>query len=357
MRVLVPIPTFLFMRYQMKRSILSPAVALASLLVGECFAQPTVVPASQVASELGEVRNVVTVLGLGDEVVIEGTKKWDGFILTANKLVFKPGAKLVFTEQARNARPALVVAVREIVNEDQQQPGRITWERAKNAGAGGDLSGEGGAGSNGGDRSGGTGGAGGDGATGRRGAKGADAPSIIVVCPKAPTHGGIIVDFRGQHGGTGGEGQKGGTGGKGGSGRPASQGAFDCRSGAGNGGRGGKGGNGGKGGTGGNGGEGGTITWVCETDNVSAISNAFAFEIGGGNGGSGGEGGAKGRGGDGGAGGQEARPYCRGNGSTGSRGPNGEGGPQGANGAGGNDGAVLYSQLTSEQLARLLGEE
>jgi|GEM_PF-5827380 len=299
---------------------------------------PTAVPPNTFVDEIREVRSSVELLGLGPELRIVGNKVFDGSILTAKKIRFAPGARLIFTNTARSRRNTLIVVTEQMINENQERPGTITWDRHTSAPEGGGLGGEGVPGSNGGDRSGGNGGPGGSGAAGRRGSAGESAPNILIVSKSAPAPGGIVIDFRGQNGGKGGVGQKGGRGGKGGSGRPASQTLFNCSRGAGDGGTGGAGGRGGNGGPGGAGGRGGQVSFFTVAGNLPALSQRFTVHNSGGTGGDGGAAGAGGEGGDGGPGGQEQRPLCRGNGSQGRKGangPNGGPGTKGANGAAG----------------------
>ena len=245
-----------------------------------------------------------------DEIV-DGTRVFDGWFFKARKLTFKKGSTLVFSRQAWSTRRVLYIVVQQIVSEDANDPGTITWERSGQPGAAA-SSGQAATGSY-------PGGAGAPGSLGIPGLSGDGAPSLTIAVLSVPGSG-PKIDFQGQQGGQGGQGQRGGSGGAGGAGESASQGGFNCYRGAGNGGIGGVGGAGGPGGRGGRGGAGGTLTLISTTGNLPGLMSRFRVLLSGGVPGAGGAGGPGGNGGPGGPGGAQQLPWCRGDGSQGALG-------------------------------------
>jgi hypothetical protein len=280
----------------------------------------------------------------GDEV-IDGTRRFNGWFFKANKITFKAGSVLLFTKQAQANRRQFFVIAKEIVVEDANNPGKITWEKGEIP-APPSSAGEAPAGADGGENAvGATGAAGG---AGTRGYDGPSAPSVVLITLRVPNSG-PLVDLTGQDGSQGGTGQQGGKGGKGGTGNSASQNAFNCNRGAGNGGSGGTGGPGGQGGKGGTGGEGGIFTLISTTDNLPSLTPKFRVIYAGGHGGIPGQGGAGGVGGHGGDGGAEQRPYCSGNGASGPMGGTGNPGVVGVNGDNGKEGDYTVGGITQDQ--------
>jgi len=282
-----------------------------------------------------------------DEYIVSGTKKFDGWFLKADKIVFEPGATLVFSRTALSSRRQFWVVAKELVVKDQANPGTITWEKGDPP-APPQAPGEAPPGGNG-PQDDAAGLPGNEGTKGSPGLAGANGPQITLVVLKVPSSG-VLVDLTGGNGGQGGPGMKGGRGGTGAKGHPASQSAVDCKRGAGNGGAGGSGGKGGPGGDGGVGGAGGTFLLVSEAELLSSLTQKFRVKVSAGTGGTGGQGGQGGDGGPGGAGGQEARPLCRGNGSQGGNGGPGAAGPGGSPGGGGQEGDFTVGGATKEQL-------
>ena len=328
---------------------------LFPLLLATAAAQPlapiTAKPLQRadISTSVGIIKNAtyIPIGGSDDSYVVSGTQAFNGWFLSVDTLTFKPGAQLVFSAQALNARNSYFIVARRIVVEDPTQPGVITWTKGDTASSP-SVSGQAGSGNPGGDRSGDVGGRGADGSKGVDGERGTASPNFTLFVLSAPT-GGVTIDFSGSKGSVGGQGMRGGDGGKGGSGHPASQSAFDCRRGAGNGGPGGPGGIGGPGGAGGTGGTGGTVTIVTTPGLAPTMLQRFRLDVSGGPGGDGGPGGAGGNGGQGGSGGQEARPYCRGNGGTGPTGPAGSAGSTGTAGGPGTPGDVFVGSLTEAE--------
>jgi hypothetical protein len=283
--------------------------------------------------------------GNADEVV-DGTRRFNGWFFKANKITFRSKSTLLFTKQALENRRQFFVIAKELVVEDQNVPGTITWEKGNPAeapaSAGQAPNGQGGIGEGGG------GSAGNPGASGAAGYSGNDAPSIVLIVMSLPSSG-AMVDLSGQKGGKGGKGQKGGTGGHGAKGNDASQNAFNCNRGAGNGGPGGSGGSGGSGGTGGRGGNGGTFTIISSVDVLPSLSQKFRIQVSGGPGGDVGDGGFGGDGGNGGDGGGQQLPYCRGDGSHGATGGSGTPGVAGVAGPVGSTGDFLVGGITKDQ--------
>ena len=316
--------------------------------------QPKNVPSSSVVGEAKEVKESRQLVGLDKELVIEGDHLHDSYFVGAEKIIFKPGARLIFSDAARKSRNNMIVAAKTIVMEDQSKPGTITWVRGDGPAASPPQSGQAPGGPHGaGDGA--HGGRGSDGAQGNEGLAGANAPNLTIFLLEmkgAPP----IIDLRGQSGGRGGIGQRGGDGGVGHKGAPASQSMFDCKSGCGQGGNGGPGGNGGKGGRGGAGGAGGTVTIVSVPSAFPALLQLIRANVSGGDGAEGGNGGSGGAGGPGGSQGEKALPYCKDEpGRAGHPGGNGSAGDKGDKGSVGVQGDVFYTTLSEQNFAELLG--
>ncbi len=285
---------------------------------------------------------------IGGEFTVVGTRVYNASILAAKRIVFKPGAQLVFSDAAIRDRRNLFIFAEEMISEDAERPGVITWQK-QTAQAGSPQ----GAGPAGPDHGGREGTRGGDGVVGPNGTPGADgqaAPDLTVVAKNFRTI--VRADFSGSQGGAGGVGGNGGRGGGGGYGNPASQDLFNCRRGGGNGAPGGNGGSGGQGGHGGAGGRGGNITLIVPATVVPTATRFLSVDVTGGKGGNAGAPGEGGAGGPGGAGGTEAKPHCGG----GSPGPGGGGGSRGAAGTPGNvgnSGSFFVGGLQPADLDRL----
>lgn len=275
---------------------------------------------ADVVSEVQALRQA-DLLKLSKPFIVKGEVRFDGWFIKTDKLVFEPGAALIFTSQALDSRRNFFVVAEEIVSLDASSPGKITYERRAIPVASA-KPGQGPTGTHA-TVDGRAGGAGGPGETGVMGATGFVAPSLTIATLSVPGSG-PLVDLSGGNGGRGGQGQKGGDGGNGRKGTPASQSMFDCKAGGGRGGNGGPGGSGGKGGTGGKGGDGGSLTILSSASLLPVLSQKFRVVLNGGQLGTGGDPGRGGIGGAAGPGGQDARPYC-GGGSAGS--PGNAGGP------------------------------
>jgi len=295
-------------------------------------------------------QNAIPAVTAGD-YVIDGEKRYNGWFLSAERIVFKANSKLVFSKDALAARPNFFILAKEIVAEDSQQPGSITWERPSIAAP--PDSGAAQAGADNGAQESIKGGNGESGKQGNAGQSGRDGPSLTIT--SLSVKGAVNVDVKGQDGGPGGKGQYGGRGGGGGHGTPASQSAFDCKRGAGDGGAGGKGGDGGKGGPSGSGGRGGTFTLITSDDNMAAASRLLRVDVAGGQPGSvPGAGGDPGAGGSGGARGQEAKPWCKDDGRTGGTLGAGQPGQRGDLGAPGTSGDYFVGGMTPGSVTELL---
>ena len=281
---------------------------------------------------------------------VDGDKSWSAPYMSVRQLIFRPGGRLIFDESVTRANRNIFVFAEEIISEDQENPGTVTWVDVAPSippAAGSGVAGvnQGGAENVG-------GGMGGTGPEGLQGELGASAPSLTIVVKNIV--GGLKLGLRGEDGGSGGMGGTGGAGGQGGRGTNASQSMFDCKRGAGNGAQGGSGGAGGSGGQGGRGGNGGTFTLITESDNVAMITRLLAVDLTPGIGGGGGEGGLGGAGGPGGPGGADARPYCQGAGNDGPAGPAGGHGGAGANGQSGVPGQYYVGGLSVADLESVL---
>lgn len=260
----------------------------------------------------------------GDQLTVVDTRVYNAPVLAVRRLVFKPGARLIFSSAAVGERRSLFIFAEEIVSEDGEQPGTIGWDPGVPAGR--PSQGAGAAGIDNGAHEGATGGAGAPGPDGFAGENGNPAPNLTIVTRRMTEP--LRVNLAGGQGGAGGLGGSGGRGGGGGYGSPASPSLVACKAGGGDGGGGGAGGNGGAGGAGGTGGDGGSFTLIVDDQSVPTASRFVIANISGGPGGAAGSGGAGGSPGSGGPGGRDARPYCGG----GQQGPSGHAGTTGLTG-------------------------
>lgn len=340
----------------MRSTLIAIGVASAGMLVATSFrvnaedVKPRTLDELSVANQLQTIKQA-GLLRINQPYVVDGLTRFNGWFIVADKVVFKSGSQLVFTKQALDGRRNFFIVAKELISEDNNSPGQITYERPNSLPAsstpGQAASGAQGAG---------------DGSSGRQGAtgnpgvngdKGFSAPAITLTLLSVPNSG-PSIDFRGAQGGEGGQGQKGGDGGAGAKGSPASQSMFDCKAGGGDGGAGGTGGTGGPGGMGGAGGDGGTVTIISPSDLLPSLTQKFRVQVAAGQGGKGGAPGVGGNGGAGGPGGQDARPYC-GGGSGGPGGRTGGPGQPGATGPTGIDGDLFVGAITPALFAQVFG--
>jgi len=351
------------MRYLTRIIGLACAFSAASI----CFAQGAGVPkpvdmadsADQVADVASRARSTM-VLSPNRRFVVEGDTFFGAQLLTANEIVFKPKARLIFQDGTPNTAGHFYIVANRIVVEDPNNPGIITWQRTApvappdrgQAASGGGGSGDGG-----------RGGDGASGAPGSTGLTGATAPALTLFTRNAG-QGGLVIDFAGGPGGPGGVGQIGGNGGGGARGSSARQARQStplgtvwlpsCEAGPGHGGTGGNGGIGGPGGVGGKGGNGGNVTLVSTPDRIPTLFQAVRVNLAAGDGGAGGAGGGGGQGGPGGPEGQLAN-FCNSAGRNGSPGAAGGPGQTGSKGEQGRAGQPFVSQLTESQFKDLFG--
>lgn len=273
---------------------------------------------------------------LSPKRVIDGDVTIDSWFFGAKELLFKKGARLIFSANAMTKRSELFIVADTVIVEDgvgtitcQYLPIPDQGERGQ-AATGSKGQGEGGSGI------GGT-----NGLEGVEGIRGQNAPDITLFVQTLSGAGNLEIDLKGATGGRGGKGQKGGDGGAGELGSAARQARQDtflgtvwlpsCEAGPGYGGRGGSGGIGGKGGKGGAGGKGGTVTICADPNNLQIITQAVNVIVEGGVGGEGGEGGFGGEGGLGGPEGQLAT-FCNSAGRAGEAGAKGSDGGHGEKG-------------------------
>lgn len=321
------------------------------------------IPVGEKLQELSEVSSRTipySILDPNRQLVLEGDVLVPLWFVAAKEIVFKPGARLVFSLAAIQNRQELFVVAEKITVE--AGVGVITWEKVApppppdrgQAPTGAHGSGDGASGI-----------PGADGAAGVSGTMGYHAPDLSLAVQTLGGGGNLSVDFSGGAGGTGGLGQRGGDGGSGARGGRARQarqsGPFGstvwlpwCEAGPGAGGRGGNGGRGGDGGVGGEGGDGGTVTFCSDANRLVALRHAIHVQNDGGSGGPGGSGAPGGRGGPGGAEGELAN-FC---GSAGRVGPDGSGGSPGSPGPGGvpgGAGASFDCLIPDDQFRRLFG--
>lgn len=330
-------------------------LALTTLLLPAVAQQPKSVPATSIVNEAKELRESLALVGLQKEYVVSGDIVSNSYFVGAETIRFKPGARLIFSDEALKLRNNLLVAAKTIVMEDPEKPGSITWARGGGPSSQPPQSGEASGGPHG-NGDGQSGGPGANGVTGNAGFPGRNAPNLTLFI-RAMSGAPPIIDLRGQVGGIGGHGQRGGAGGVGRQGSPASSSLFDCRSGAGYGGTGGAGGNGGSGGTGGTGGAGGTVTLVSLPTAFPELLQLIRTDVSGGDGGPGGDGGQPGVGGPGGPQGAPSLPYCKDEpGRHGTNGAAGKPGAKGDPGITGPQGDLLYTTLAEDAFMRLFGK-
>lgn len=284
---------------------------------------------------------------------IEGDVVIDSWFFGARELVFKKGARLIFSQAAIAKRSELFVVAKIITVEDGV--GTITCQSATPP-AQGDRgqAASGGAGTS----EGGNGAPGADGLAGVDGLSGQSAPDITVFVSTLSGNGNLEISTGGGQGGAGGIGQRGGDGGAGARGSSARQAYRDagwpigkvwlpaCEAGPGRGGDGGAGGAGGGGGRGGKGGRGGNATLCTSAANQQILTQAINVVTNGGQGGPGGPGAAGGNGGGGGTEGQLAN-FCNSAGRYGSAGATGPAGTPGPLGEPGEQGAQFVVTVES----------
>ena len=56
------------------------------------------------------------------------TTGWDSWYLGADRLIFEPGARLIFSRTALSKRQSVFIGANSIVTNDDDAPGTITWE-------------------------------------------------------------------------------------------------------------------------------------------------------------------------------------------------------------------------------------
>src|SRR5439155_31455 len=118
-----------------------------------------------------------TSFAFGSKTIRSALNSW---FLSAERIVFEPNAKLVFSKDAVAARGNLFILAREITSLDQEHPGQISWEKPSAPGAPGQP-GSAAAGASNNQSEGAPGGRGADGQPGSTGERGHDAPSLTVI--------------------------------------------------------------------------------------------------------------------------------------------------------------------------------
>jgi hypothetical protein len=322
----------------------------AAMVNGWIQEHPGELAAGAVRELLADLRDPGVRRHPGD-FVVDGTTPLDGRFLVADRLVFRPGGRLVVSAEAQAGSRSFFVVAREVVSESAEQPGTVTWERPRvvvppppgQAASGPDGRGDGASGK--------TGEAGRAGAAGY---PGADAPTFTLATLRSSP---LVVDFEGREGGPGGRGQKGGDGGDGAQGSPAVARIAWCERGAGDGGSGGSGGGGGAGGNGGRGGRGGTFTLLTPAGVLEETLESIEVRLSGGAGGTPGRGGEGGEGGRGGRRGAPHKPVCKDDGNDGADGQRGAAGAPGEVGAPGWEGELFVGGIEAEEVERYLGTD
>ncbi|EMP4205201.1 hypothetical protein WD218_004816 [Klebsiella variicola] len=87
------------------------------------------VPPSSIINDAKQVKESVALIGLTKEIIVTGDMLYDSYFIGAETIQFKSGARLIFSDKALATRNNLIIAAKNIVNEDQQKPGVITWTR------------------------------------------------------------------------------------------------------------------------------------------------------------------------------------------------------------------------------------
>lgn len=194
------------------------------------------------------------------QFVVDKARPFNQRALPVRELIFNPGSKLILTGSFGDRSDRYIIAETIKILGGREKPS-ITWERDVPLPDAPEIGTAPSGYPSGGDGSPGT--AGTDGQVGNPGFPGRNAPTLYIFVHNIEAQNigepALMIDLRGQDGGTGGPGQRGGDGGNGRAGRPGVSSAFDCRSGGQIGGAGGNGGNGGRGGPGGRGGNGGVL--------------------------------------------------------------------------------------------------
>src|SRR5437879_6124515 len=65
----------------------------------------------------------------GEPYIVSGVTKFNGWFIVTDKVIFKSGSQLVFTKQALDNRRAFFIVTKELVSEDNNSPGSITFEK------------------------------------------------------------------------------------------------------------------------------------------------------------------------------------------------------------------------------------
>lgn len=317
---------------------------------------------SERADEFGQVSSVAKPTLVFDpdrSIKISGEFVIDNWLLAAKEVIFEPGARLIFSEKARELRDEFFIVAEVIRVEGQQRPPVVTWAKPE-VGPQGDR-GQAQSGPHG-TSAGDNGGNGTTGALGHPGTDGVAGPSLTIFATGLQGSG-LVIDLGGSDGGQGGNGQKGGQGGNGAQGAPAQNAmrsafgmrtAVGCAAGPGRGGNGGTGGRGGQGGPGGIGGRGGNLTIISIPDALPTLTQLIRVDL---SSGQGGEGGPRGDGGERGIGGPEGprTSWCGPANRPGANGQPGGEGPKGERGRASQAGDFYVGSLSREKFSELFG--
>jgi hypothetical protein len=307
-------------------------------------------------TEVGRAAKIVNeyaYLTLSADYVVEGIRIVDDPVIAAERIVLRPGSRLVLGAGTSGDQGERHIAAQAIRAEPGTPRPVITWLRDERplsvpefvvkapSGLPGVVSGAGG-------------GRGADGNVGNPGVPGRSAPTLYLFATVIEG-GPIEIDLRGQDGGPGGVGQDGGDGGPGSPGKRAEANILGCTASGGEGGRAGDAGNGGTGGRGGRGGTGGTFVLVSTPRGSAQAQRLLNVLNEGGKGGPPGKGGRQGRPGQR---GEPGRPegLCP-PGRPGYEGSPGKDGEDGVPGPEGVPGGRAVSTMTDEQFIRVLGRK
>lgn len=314
-------------------------------------------PASRAAefAPIASETAATNIFRAGEALVIDGEYRSDSYLVTAPRIIFEPGSRIVFTTAAQNLRDEFFIVADVVETPTSGAPPVITWEKTSSDAPGGRGQASTGPAARG---WGGHGSPGATGAVGNPGKPGQVGPDFALFVTEMEG-GALVINASGSSGGPGGPGQKGGDGSAGYQGQSAENervfnAAVSCKRGPGRGGNGGAGGQGGVGGSGGVGGRGGDVTLVSIPEALPVMTQKIRIDL---SGGQGGQGGPAGAGGAGGARGPEGAltTFCRSAGRVGSPGPAGSSGSRGASGAAGDAGDFYVGSLSDERFEALFG--
>lgn len=156
------------------------------------------VPPSSIINDAKQVKESVALIGLTKEIIVTGDMLYDSYFIGAETIQFKSGARLIFSDKALATRNNLIIAAKNIVNEDQQKTWSYYVDTRRRPLIRPPQSGQAPGGAHG-NNSGVSGSAGANGAQGNPGIAGKNAPNLtlfFITATGAPP----VIDLRGQPG-------------------------------------------------------------------------------------------------------------------------------------------------------------